>query len=149
MKRQLVLAIDLILLIGTVGAVIALFLFGFNDNGISLSPDSSQDTSTVLFQFEGVSRILVDDNTDLSTPVIYEVSDRQIIEMKEGVYYWGLETSESIEIRRFEIGTPASFKLLQTSDGVFSVVNSGRSLKVTSLTGEGEEDFVFEGGEDA
>lgn len=121
-KNKNIFAIDLILLVGTL--VVLLGAFSFYNEPVALSPeDGFQSRNTfVLFEFENAQVILIDDNTEFTSPTRYNVEDNFVIRLDPGVYYWKIEGEN--ELREFTIESEVSLRLRE-ENGRYAVVNAG------------------------
>jgi len=127
-KNKKLFATDLILLFGSI--LIIFGVFGYH-NGliwqqkVSLSPDNGYQTKNtfVLFEFEGAKTILIDDNSQFSSPEQFEVKNNFVINLKPGVYYWKIEGEN--EIRQFTIESAVSLKLRDKGEGKYEIINAG------------------------
>ncbi len=120
--------VDMVLVVGSI--LILLGMFGYykgvaGRQAVSLSPQEGFQTANtfVLFEIENAKTILIDDNTEFSSPEKYNVVNNFVINLKPGVYYWKIEGEN--EIRQFTIESEVSLKLRDKGEGKFEIVNSG------------------------
>jgi hypothetical protein len=148
MKINNLIVIDLALVAASVLILIGAFVY-FEGKQISFSPLEDVESSVVLFRFENVKQILVDDNLEFKSPVEYVARNGLIISLKPGVYYWKLQGDRFSEIRRVETDTEVSFMLKELADGSYWVVNAGgTTLNVEKYKPDGsyDESFSLTGG---
>ncbi len=139
-NRKHVMAIDLILVVGTF-LVIAVLLgyYNYSLQPVLLSPqDELVTTSTsVLFEFGEGNLILIDDNPEFTSPEKIYAQDNLIVNLKPGKYYWQVQGEVSSEIREFTIETEVDLKLRKAGESYF-VVNAGNTLLNVEVYEKGE-----------
>jgi len=90
----------------------------------------------VLFEFERVDVLLVDDNMDFTTPDEYVVRDGLELELEPGVYYWKVKGVSVSEIRKLTVNSRVELGLVESEEGI-AVVNIGNVvLNVDVYDGE-------------
>jgi len=118
MKRIdiVVVLVSLTLLVGIVGYGMPMV--------ISPVDDFETTSSSVLFEFSGGNKILLDDNLEFSSPEEIYAEDDLVINLKPGVYYWKVVGIGSSEVRELTIKSVVDLRL-QEIDGGYEVVNAG------------------------
>ncbi len=143
-KNKKVIAMDLILIVGTFVVLFGIFSF-YSSKPIALSPSDGFETKNtfVLFEFENAESILIDDNSQFSSPTTYYVKDNFVINLKPGIYYWKLEGEK--ELRQFTIESEVSLKLRDNGER-YEIVNAGNeNLEVDVYEfGELKENVVLD-----
>ena len=86
---------------------------------------STSDTS-VLFSFSAGERLLIDDNTDFSSPQVVTGSDTVQLNLKPGIYYWKVEGVRGSEIRQLTVQSTVDLQVRQRN-GTYEVVNAGNT----------------------
>ena len=123
--QKRILAIDFVVIVGTL--LIIAGIVGYT-RPLVLSPiDNFETTETaVLFEFEKANVILLDDNSQLSSPDKIYVENNLIINLKPGVYYWKVEGALESEVRKITIESEIDLILKESDDG-FEVANAGNT----------------------
>jgi len=115
--------IDMILIFGTI-----IFLAGFVNYAqpLIISPIDNLETTnnSILFEFERGNIILIDDNLEFSSPQKIYAEDNLIINLKEGKYYWKIESVLESEVREFTIISEVNLKLKSVGNK-YEIVNIG------------------------
>ena len=135
MKNKHIYAIDLVLIIGSLISV--LFLVNYS-TPLVISPLNNYETTetAILFSIEKADSILIDDNSDFTTPEEYSVSDGAEINLKPGIYYWKAVGISSSETRTLTINSEIDLRLEKLDNGNYDVVNAGNTrLNVEAYNG--------------
>ncbi len=124
MEYKKIFAIDMILIVGSLFAII--FIVGYA-HPLIISPIDNLETSrtNVLFSVEKADRILIDDNINFTSPESYGFGDGLVINLKPGTYYWKAVGVLESEIRTLTINSEINLRLRKLEDGDFAVVNAG------------------------
>jgi hypothetical protein len=125
METRTIYAIDLIVLAGTLAAI--LFIVGYARPLLIAPIDKmTSSNSSVLFSFEKGNSVFIDDNIEFSSSEEIEVRDNFILTLKPGHYYWKVRGVVESEIRELTILSEVSL-MLRESDGKMEVVNAGNT----------------------
>jgi hypothetical protein len=120
---SMVAKIDLVLIVVTVGVL--LFLVGYSRPLVIAPLDNFETTDRdVLFEFERGDVLLIDDNSDFTTPDEYRISEGDTVKLMPGTWYWKVNGVLGSEIRTLTVKSKVELKLVETEEGV-SVVNAG------------------------
>ena len=116
--------IDLILIIGSLVSLV--FLIGYV-SPLVISPldDYESLEGSVLFLIEKADKLIIDDNTDFSSPREYDVEDGLKINLEPGMYYWKAVGVVNSEVRTLTINSEVNLELKASGDGSYEVVNVG------------------------
>jgi hypothetical protein len=139
------LAIDLILIVGSLLIIGSLFSFS---TSVFLSPgDEFVNSEDVLFDFERPEVIWLDDNIDFESPKIIFVEDGEIIRLEKGTHYFKFSGELFNEIREITVLSDISLKLRFSSDGErVEVVNAEENrlrVNVFDADDELQESFAL------
>lgn len=122
-KNKHIIVIDLIILVGTLIAVIS--IIGYVRPLVIAPIDTFETINTnVLFEFEKAELILIDDNIEFSSPQKYYAENNLVINLKPGKYYWKLDGVINSEIRELTIISEVDLKLKE-SENMYQLVNAG------------------------
>jgi hypothetical protein len=123
--RKHIIAIDFIVVVGTLGIIALLVGYG---QPLVIAPldDLTTSDGSVLFVFEKANLILIDDNNRFTSPLIIEAEDNLVINLKPGVYYWKVEGALSSDVRSLTIQSEVDLKLREKEEE-YEVVNSGNT----------------------
>lgn len=136
MNKRKILAIDFVLIVGTLFALF--FIIGYARPLVIAPIDGLETTdNTVLFSFENGDRILIDDNLGFSSPMIIDVQDNIVVTLEPGVYYWKIDGVIDSEVRELTIKSLVDLKLRE-KDGQYNVVNSGNTRLNVDIYEKGE-----------
>jgi len=122
-KDKKVIAIDLILVVGTL-LMILLALGYYESSKLVLLSPGEVDETLVLFEFVGTGEVIVDENLDFDSPEVYFAEENPVIQLERGTYYFKLIGEGWNEIREVEVESEISLMLGATSEG-YEVVNVG------------------------
>ncbi len=122
-KMEAAYKIDLVLIIVSLAVLIG--AVGFV-NPLIISPLDGYKTSEteVLFSIENADVLLIDDNSDFTTPSEYFLEDGLKINLKPGKYYWKAEGVLESKIRTLTINSEINL-LLEFDGEEYDVVNAG------------------------
>ena len=112
----IIIGISVLVLMGLVGYARPLVIAPMDDY-------VSQD-GAVLFSFERADVLLIDDNSDFTTPDEYKVSAGLRIVLDSGIYYWKVSGVLGSEVRKLTILSRVELALIETDEG-WGVVNAG------------------------
>ncbi len=113
------------------------------------------DEGSVLFEFDKADLILLDDNSDFSSPEEIYVKNDLVINLNPGSYYWKVKGLGESEVRRLTIKDVVALQLKESSqEGKYDLVNVGNtgldvdiyengSLSESKKLGIGEKGEVF------
>jgi len=115
--------IDGILIVGT---LIALFYLAGYARPLVIAPldDYTVSGTGVLFSIKKADTLLIDDNSEFTTPEKYSIRDGLKINLKPGKYYWKAVGVLGSEVRELTVRSEVRLKLKKTEEG-YSVVNAG------------------------
>lgn len=134
--RKYVIAIDLILVVGTL-FVVAGFVGYARPLIISPIDDYNTTSTSVLFSFERANLIVIDDNIGFTSPQEYYVKNDLVITLKPGEYYWKVSGIGESDIRKLTIESEISLRLREDGEN-YSVVNSGNTPLNVEVYEDGE-----------
>ena len=123
MKNKKILAIDLILI---AGSLIAVYILVSYYKPVALSPsDNLVSREAVLFEFSNGNEVWLDDNLEFTSPMKISAQDDLVINLKPGHYYWKvIGELGSSDVRELTIESEINLKLRKSGEG-FEVVNAG------------------------
>lgn len=122
-NKKIVYAIDLFLIVGTLLGV--LYLVGYTRPLVIAPIDGlSTSNSSILFEFEKGSVILMDDNPEFSSPEKIYAENNLVINLNPGKYYWKISGIGQSEVRTLTINSQIDLKLKESGEKIV-VVNSG------------------------
>ena len=126
MNRKYILAIDFVMVVGTLFAIS--FLVGYA-RPLVIGPISDFNTTStsVLFSFDRAGVILIDDNQEFSSPEKIYAEDNLVIQLQPGVYYWKVDGVLNSEIRKITIVSEIGLKLRRAGNESYDIVNSGNT----------------------
>ena len=127
--------IDLVVI--GVSVLVLLVLFGYSRPLVIAPIDEYESVNgEVLFSFERADVLLVDDNSDFTSPDEYRVVDGERVNLEPGVYYWKVSGVLGSEVRTLTILSRVELELVE-KDGEMAVVNAGNvRLNVDVYDGE-------------
>jgi hypothetical protein len=114
--------IDLVLVI--VSVVVLMGLVGYARPLVIAPLDDYESSGEILFLIEKADYLLVDDNTDFTTPDRYDIREGLMIVLIPGQYYWKAVGVLGGEVRTLTINSVVSLELKEVDEG-FGVVNAG------------------------
>ena len=125
MNEKIIYKINLILIVGS--ALILMILVGYS-RPLLISPQNELVTTnnSILFSFEKADFILIDDNSDFTSPEKIYVKDNLIINLRPGTYYWKIGGISESETRELTINSEVNLKLKEAGEK-YEVVNSGNT----------------------
>jgi hypothetical protein len=139
-----IIVVSVIVLIGVVGYASPLVIAPLDDY-------ETTDTG-ILFSIENADVIIVDDNSEFTSPEEYSVSPGLRIDLKPGKYYWRAVGAWGSEIRTLTINSEVSLELRKLDGaGGYGIINVGNTrLNVEVYNGTELIDRVkLDSGEDA
>ncbi len=124
MHKKHILVVDVVLILGSL-LIIALFV-GYTQP-LAIAPLNNYLTSnaSVLFQFKGADRILIDDNLEFTSPDTIFVEDDALVNLEPGNYYWKVVGTFESEVRQFTIQSQIDLRIRDAGNETYEVVNSG------------------------
>lgn len=123
MKNKHLQKIDLVLIVGTLTALI--FLAGYARPLVIAPPDNYKTPQTnILFSIEKADTLLIDDNIGFTTPDEYQIKDGLKINLKPGKYYWKVAGVLKSEIRTLTITSEVNLELKKMGEN-YGVINAG------------------------
>ena len=118
--------IDLVVIIGSV--IILMALVGYMRPMVIAPLDDYETSETqILFSIEKAERILIDDNSDFTTPEEYSVKDGLKIDLTPGVYYWKAVGVLGTKIRTLTIKSEVSLELREIEGNGYGIFNAGNT----------------------
>ncbi len=125
MDKKKIKIIDSVLIIASV-----LFLASFVTYArpLVIAPIDNFETtnSSILFEFERGSVILIDDNPEFSSPREIHAKNNLIINLKPGKYYWKIDGVIDSKVREFEVISEVNLKMEKSGDK-YRIVNAGNA----------------------
>mgnify|MGYP005630745913 FL=1 len=122
--KKVMYAIDFAVVLMSVGFL--LYFIGVSQPQVIAPLDDSEITETeVLFFVENAEMLLIDDNTEFTTPDFYDVEEGLVLNLKPDTYYWKVIGQRSSEIRKFTIVSKISLEFKRTEGSGYGVVNVG------------------------
>jgi len=115
--------IELILILATL--MLALLVIGYY-RPLVISPINNFVTqnNSVVFSFEKANYILIDDNSEFSSPERIDVKNDLIVNFEPGVYYWKIGGIVESETRKLIIQSRLDLQFREQENN-FEVVNTG------------------------
>ena len=123
-KIKLVYKIDLTIL--AVSLLSMIFVIGYA-RPLVIAPVDGLKTSDseILFSIDKADTLFIDDNSDFTTPNVYEVKDGLEINLAPGKYFWKAKGVFESEVRTLTINSEVNFKLRKIDNSSFGVYNAG------------------------
>ena len=115
---------DTLFIVGTVLVLAGLIFFA--KPTLNSPANGLKTTGAVLFSFSNGNNILIDDNSDFTSPQIYNVKDNLLIQLESGIYYWKVSGALDSEVRQLTITSSVDLVVKKTFDG-YELVNGGNS----------------------
>ena len=85
--------------------------------------------SAILFEFDKADLILLDDNSDFSSPEEIYVENNLVINLEPGNYYWKASGLGNSEARRLTIRDVVALQLKESSqEGKYDLINVGNTF---------------------
>ena len=124
MANKITLRIDLVLIIGSLVALI--FLVGYV-SPLVIAPLDNYESSEgkILFLIEKADKLLIDDNVDFTSPNEYNIRDGLKIDLEPGEYYWKAVGVLGSKVRKLTIESVVNLELRKIDDGNYEVINAG------------------------
>ena len=116
--------IDVTVVLVSVFALI--FLIGYM-RPLVIAPLNDYRTSEmeVLFSVDNADKLLIDDNSEFTTPDEYLVKDGMKINLAPGEYYWKAVGVVDSDIRTLKIVSEVSLEMRKIDEEHYGIVNSG------------------------
>lgn len=123
-KMKIIHKIDLVVIVGSL--IVLMVLVGYIQPMI-IAPLDDYETldSEVLFSIEKAESLLIDDNSDFTSPDEYAVEDGMKIDLQPGTYYWRAVGVLDSEIRKLTIKSEVNLELREIEGDGYGVVNAG------------------------
>lgn len=114
MKNKRIIAIDLVLIVGTLIVLGSLYSYM---KPVALSPPGNAES--VLFEFEG-DTVWIDDNLEFSSPIIIDAERGEVVNLEPGLYYFKIVGEGVSEIKWVRVVSGIDLRI---ADG--KIVNVG------------------------
>ncbi len=130
-----ILAVDAVLIIGSLLLIAG--IVGYTRPLVIAPLDDVVTTNgSILFEFQKVDYILIDDNLEFTSPEQVYVNDFVTVNLEPGKYYWKAVGALSSEVRELTIESVVDLQLRESEDGIV-VVNSGNTELEVSVYNQG------------
>ncbi len=123
MDKKKIYAIDMILIVGTLFALILLIGYA---RPLVVAPVDDGNDSDSLFEFESVDEILIGKSLEFDNAERIHLRDGLVIRLKTGVYYWKISEGD---IREFTILDEIELRFVDLGDR-YGVVSDGAVVNV-------------------
>ncbi len=145
MKNKQIYIIDLIIIVASFAILLILvYLIGFR-NPLVIAPldNISTTDNSILFSFENVETIYIDDNPEFTSPDKFKVQKDLLIRLEPGIYYWKAQGLKESEVRKLEIKSKIDLKLKELDNKEkYALINAGNTrLKIRAYN---ESEFLNE-----
>jgi hypothetical protein len=87
--------------------------------------DYKTSETAILFSIEKAESLLIDDNSDFTTPDEYDIRDGLKIDLQPGTYYWKAIGVLDSSVRTLTIQSKVSLELREIEGDGYGVVNAG------------------------
>jgi hypothetical protein len=126
MVNKMMLKIDLFLIIGSL--VVLIFLVGYV-SPLVISPLDNYESSegNILFLIEKADKLVIDDNSEFTSPDEYNVEDGLKIDLEPGQYYWKAVGVLGSKVRSLTVESLVNLELREVDGESYEVVNSGNT----------------------
>jgi len=126
MVNKIMLKIDLFLIIGSL--VVLIFLVGYV-SPLVISPLDNYESSegNILFLIEKADKLVIDDNSEFTSPDEYNVEDGLKIDLEPGQYYWKAVGVLGSKVRSLTVESLVNLELRKVDGESYEVINSGNT----------------------
>lgn len=124
-KNKLTIIQRTTLVLIAIALVILIVVIGYSSPRIIHPMDGLVTTNaSVLFSFEKANYLIIDDNTEFSSPEKIYAKDNLVVNLKPGVYYWKAVGERESEVRKLAVNSRVDLRV-EEKDDTLRVINSG------------------------